>query len=367
MKICYIANASSINTRLWIGPLIQAGMDVHLLSYQPLTQPWPEFRALVDLTQMTNRRKLRFVQWAGWIRNYVRRTQPDILHAHQLQAAGWLASLAGYHPFVASAWGSDLLVEPHRSALRRLLLRYVLNRCDRLTVPAPALAGAAAALGIDRARLRLIPWGIETAIFRPEPSDHIQTRVRLDLPLDAALILCPRAIAPIYNTDILVRAFAQLGGRFPHLRLVLLEFNMDEPYRQALQATIRRQALADRVVWLPPRTSREEMAQLYRAVDVTVSIPSSDGYSASVLEAMACGCPTVISDLPSYTPTLVDGRQVLKVPVRSVAHTAQAIAGLLQHGDLRRTLSRQGQTQAAGHTVAGFVAQTQAMYSEFAP
>ncbi len=40
------------------------------------------------------------------------------------------------------------------------------------------------------------------------------------------------------------------------------------------------------------------MVDWYRAADVCVSIPSTDSGPLSVWEALACGCPCVVSDLP---------------------------------------------------------------------
>ncbi|MFQ5576766.1 MAG: glycogen/starch synthase, partial [Anaerolineae bacterium] len=85
MRLCYIANANSIHTVRWVTPFVERGNRVYLLSPQPVKRRWDGLEELVDLTRLTNARKLRFVYWGWWVRRYVRRLQPDILHAHDWQ------------------------------------------------------------------------------------------------------------------------------------------------------------------------------------------------------------------------------------------------------------------------------------------
>jgi glycosyltransferase involved in cell wall biosynthesis len=66
------------------------------------------------------------------------------------------------------------------------------------------------------------------------------------------------------------------------------------------------------------------MPDVYRAADVVVSIPSSDSSRRSVWEALACGRPVVVSDLPWAREELVDGRQALLTELEPLA-VAEAI------------------------------------------
>jgi glycosyltransferase involved in cell wall biosynthesis len=71
------------------------------------------------------------------------------------------------------------------------------------------------------------------------------------------------------------------------------------------------------------------MAAYYRSADVCVSIASSDSAPRSVFEAMACGAPCVLSDLPWVHEQIADGREALIVPISREA-VASAIRRLLE-------------------------------------
>jgi glycosyltransferase involved in cell wall biosynthesis len=80
--------------------------------------------------------------------------------------------------------------------------------------------------------------------------------------------------------------------------------------------------------------SPERMPDVYRAADVVLSVPSSDSSPRSVWEALACGCPVVVSDLPWARDELKDGRHALLTPLDAAA-VADAIERVLGDERLR--------------------------------
>lgn len=364
MKICIIANANSAHTARWLKPLIARGDDVYLISYLPALHHPPGLRELVDLTHWPSMPKLRWLLWGLRIRKILRSIEPDILHAHQIQAAGWLGYLANFHPFVVSSWGSDLLVEPDRSSLRRFLVVRVLSQCDRITVPSPLLRQAAIDLGVPAEKIRHIPWGIDTNIFTGTPNDKFHTRQQLGLYPDTRVILCPRGISQIYNIDIVIHAFKQLLNKDTNILLLLLRFNVEPAYFANIQTLIQDERLDQYVRWLPAQNSPEDMAHLYRASDLVISIPQSEGYGASILEAMACGTPTVVSDLPIFKEELVHGVHTLKVPTNNVTEICTALYRLLTEGDIRNNLIQNGLQLAQSRSIRAQFAATDRLYRE---
>lgn len=86
----FIADANNIQTHRSTAPRIGQGNQIHPVSYYPVTGDWQGLEERVDLTQLTNGRKAAFAIWGLSRRQYVRRTQPDVLHAQSATGAGWL-------------------------------------------------------------------------------------------------------------------------------------------------------------------------------------------------------------------------------------------------------------------------------------
>ena len=90
------------------------------------------------------------------------------------------------------------------------------------------------------------------------------------------------------------------------------------------------------------------MSDYYRAADVCVSVPSSDSSPRSVWEAMACGTPCILSDLPWVHDVLVDDQHALIVPLRDAA-VAAAMLRLLSDAELAAHVSAQARGLVQEH------------------
>ena len=123
------------------------------------------------------------------------------------------------------------------------------------------------------------------------------------------MILSPRSLTPVYNPDTILAAFDLLAEALPDAQLVLKHMGEGT-------ADLERLAARERV-HVVGHVPYERMAWYYQAADVCVSIPSSDSSPRSVWEAMACGCPVVVSDLPWVRELIAPERDALVVPIEA--------------------------------------------------
>jgi glycosyltransferase involved in cell wall biosynthesis len=189
-----------------------------------------------------------------------------------------------------------------------------------------ALLGRLHALGASEDRTMLVNWGVDLERFAPPPPGAKRAlRERLGLG-HGPVILSPRSLAPVYNIPTILAAFERVGERFPDAQLVLKHMAVHAPDLGPLPH-------ADRIR-LVGHVPYEEMADYYRAADVCVSIAWSDSSPRSAWEALACGCPLVLSDLPWVHELIEPDRHAVVVPIETEA-VAGAIESLL--GDPERT------------------------------
>ena len=218
-------------------------------------------------------------------RRAVRDTRPDVVHAHWLPGAAFMAALVRARPLISMAWGSDVYAADRR---RLLQCRYALRRSDVAMADSRALLDRLIELGADpESRLPDALGRRPGAVLAgPGPGGG---EARLGLP-DAPVILSARGLDPVYNPDVVLTAFERLRER--------------RPERAApAEAPGARRAGARR----PPRSARrpgprerpyERLADYFRAADACVSIPRTDSSPRSVWEAMACGCPACSRTCP---------------------------------------------------------------------
>jgi glycosyltransferase involved in cell wall biosynthesis len=334
LRLAFLADPNSIHTRRWLAFFAERGHEVHLLDgFATAIAPGLDERVVVRRYSAHGRVRIRFfssLQGRRALRRVLAQLRPDVLHAHYLTRYGWQARLSGFHPLIVSPWGSDLFVTPRASRRARWWARATLGAADLVTVVSEPMREASVLAGARADRIEMVQFGVDTKRFAPGPAP---TGLAQRLGLGAGrLVFSSRALKPVYRQDVVIDAFAHLP---PHTSLLLTARNADPGYLAAMRARIQERELGDRVR-IVDEVAEADLPDLLRLADVVVSVPSSDGFPVSVLEAMASGTPVVATDLPPIRPVLGPIADELLVPVGDVDATVRALQAALDTEPARR-------------------------------
>jgi L-malate glycosyltransferase len=335
VHICFIADPGSVHIRRWVRFFYDAGYEVSVISYNRVSgavrATW-DMGAVYDLTRWFDGggrpvlRRLRYGAWAGKIRQLIRQIDPDLVHAHNVAGAGWLGLFSGFHPFVVTAHGSDMMLMAQRPWLYRYLNARVLQAADRVTAGSWALYDRCRIHGAGAPKTQCLLLGTDTVVFgREKTRDRARTILNLG---PGPLVFFIRSMHGIYNPDVMTTALSGIRKTLPKVRCVFPAGNGDPALLAAHSARVRDLGLDGSVIYLDPVKDDRQMALWYTAADVCVSIPSSDGVSIAVLEAMACRKPVVMTDLPAYRELFHHGRHVVKLAVTDAGALAEAVVHL---------------------------------------
>ena len=135
-------------------------------------------------------------------------------------------------------------------------------------------------------------------------------------------------IEPRKNTLQLVKAFAQVRRLLPHAQLVIAGgatlFDY-QSYRDDFLAMVRELALElDQAILLTGTIPEADLPSLYRSADIFVFPSLKEGWGLVVLEAIASGLPTIVSDQAPFTEFLTS-QQTLFVDPNDPDTIAQAM------------------------------------------
>ena len=253
------------------------------------------------------------------LKRVIHAVQPDLIQSGPLQTAALLVALTGYRPLVSMSWGYDLLFDADRNALWRWATRYTLSHSAVMIGDCNTIRQRARKFGMADERIVTFPWGVDLDHFNVVTGDCGATLECSNTP--TLTLLSTRNWEPIYGVDLIAKAFVQAAQQRPELRLILLG---DGSQAGLLRQVFTRGGVLDKVHF-PGQVSQADLPDYYRAADLYVSASHSDGSSISLLEAMACGRPALVSDIPGNLEWVEPGVQGWWFPDGDSNALAQAI------------------------------------------
>lgn len=343
LRILHIGNGRAFKIKAIVDAFVERGHDVHVLPIPPIQGNW-ERVTWHCLSNPWVPGQTKVIARMLQVRRLARRLRPDVVHAHNAWGPGWYGAATGLHPLVIHAYGGDLLPEQYggRPDVQRWLTAWSCRTADRVVVTGRHMIDAAARLGVRREQLMLLPRGVDLQRYRPG-LDTTALRRRLGLGAARPIILSPRyqVDETLYNLDTVIDAFVAVQGRFPTAVCLQLYDPARESGRSRLERIATERGLAD-AYRLVPAVDNAAMPLFYNLADVVVSVPSSDGFPVTVLEASACAAPLVVSDLPYCAEWFQDGSNGVVVPARDPRALAEAMIALCEDADRRRLLGTAG-------------------------
>jgi len=265
------------------------------------------------------------------LKRVIRQVKPDLIQAGPIQRCAFLAALSGFRPIVSMSWGYDLLHDARRSRAWEWATRYTLKHSAALVGDCNTIRQLAISYGMPNERIVTFPWGVDIQHFTP-PSDSA-----LQPPVEGQpfTILSTRGWEPIYGVDVIARAFVATAQLHPELHLLMLG---NGSQAAQLRRTFTQGGVDDRV-HCPGQVGQADLPRYYRSADLYISASHSDGSSISLLEAMACGRPALVSDIPGNREWVTPGENGWWF----TDGDAQALTrGILQAVEQRQTLPAMG-------------------------
>lgn len=212
-------------------------------------------------------------------------------------------------------------------------------------------------VGVSPDRIDVVHSGVDHERFTADVRDGEREQVNARLGFDAPFLLCLGASDARKNLPLLVRAFAQSGVA----RELMLVFAgpISAQKRARLLEAIRGSQIEGRVlIW--GYIDDALLVALYRQCLAYVFPSSYEGFGLPILEAMACGAPTLTSGLSSLAE--VAGDAALTLPSLDQDVLANGIARIAGDAALRAELRERGLRHVKAFTWQRCAQQTLACY-----
>ncbi len=222
-------------------------------------------------------------------RRVVKEIKPDIIHAGPIQTCAFIAVLSGFRPILTMSWGFDLMDDVHKSKWMEWVTGYTLKRSKFFTSDANVTRDMAVQYGMNPEKTVVFPWGVDLEHFKQvNRKSEIVNRKSFTL-------FCNRSWEIRYGMDTLARAFVKVAQQKDNVDLILLNGGSQAKYiRNILQSG----GVLDRVTF-GGQVSQSDLPRWYHMADIYISPSHVDGSSVSLMEALGCGLPCLVSDIPA--------------------------------------------------------------------
>lgn len=315
----------------------------------------------IDYVELLERSSFDPRLWPA-LRRLVRERSIDIVHAHEYKTdllALLLARTEGTIPLATvHGWTGH--------SRRERWLYYALDK--RLLRAFPLAIAVSSQIRAELVshqmpphRVRVILNGIDPGAFRRNRAREAAIRQELGAAPEDVVIGSIGRVEPQKRFDLLIRACAALGNRWPRLRLLIAG---EGSQHAELKALADRLLPAGACRWLG---HQPDVGRLHHAFDVFVQSSDYEGTPNAVLEAMALETPVVATDAGGTAELLQDELHGLVVPCGDAAALAVAIERTLQGRE--QTIERVLRARHRVETTLSFgerVAAVERIYSELA-
>ncbi len=224
MKLCFLAGANSIHSKRWIKYFADRGYKVYLISLKPESSN--DFGKVklylikkIRYTPILASHLLNLLPVLIQMKILIKKIKPDILHAHCVGGYGWLGALSGFHPLIITAWGDDVLIDPKKSKINKILTKFALKKADLITCNGKPLEKEMMRLGVDPKKIKFIYWATDIYQFKPGIKNK-KLRRKLEI-FDSPMIISLRSFETIYDVETLIRCVPLVLKEIPRAKFVV--------------------------------------------------------------------------------------------------------------------------------------------------
>lgn len=320
MKICVFRHPETIHVRKWAISLAEAGFKVNLVYFEGDLDSWeplPVFSDLekagvnVEMLEIRKSKRLFFKKIEKRLvrlpffnpyynhkinifKNYLKRTQPDILHSFGFDYYGFWGSKADFSPHIATVLGSDISESKMTTSKKKRIITAANADCIHLHDKYGQKR--ILELGANPRKVHIHQWGVDTKFYNPNfKSEKVRKTIIGD---NKFLITCIRNLNPLYNLPIFLNAAHKILQSHPKTHFLLVG---EGEQRKELENLAIGLGIETQVTFTGGVSSKR-VATFLACSDIVVDTYQTKhgggGIGMGLLEAMASGVPPVTVSNP---------------------------------------------------------------------
>lgn len=304
-RILILSDINSSHTQKWCESLAEEGYEIGIFSLsEPQTNWYISIKRIKLLHSISFSKetfhlssflKIKYLKALPHLKNAITHFKPDILHSHYATSYGLLGAISGFHPFLISTWGTDLMSFPYKSSLHKAIIKFNFKKADMIMATSNELA--AHINKFTSKPPRIISFGVDTSKFKPVKVAGLFNEKDI-------VIGTVKSLEKIYGIDLLIKGFASLKKKYAHADLKLLIVGSGT--LEAEYKSLVKDLNVDDLTIFTGRIDHHKLPAYYNMLNIFVNVSQIESFGVSVLEASACGLPVVVSYAGGLKEVVID-------------------------------------------------------------
>lgn len=219
------------------------------------------------------------------IRKIIRKEKPDMVIAERTTSYGFLAAISGSKTIAIAQQGrTDLWPEESKLyPFKKFIQKQAFKKAHLIHAWGPVMTIHMKEIGVDMNKVLVLPKGIDLSLFTPSTNNSNKIEA-----------IVTRSLQPEYRHDSILQAFFILNQRGIDFSLTIVG---DGTRLEYLKDLAKKMQIENKVIFTG-RIPNTELPKLLQQSNIYISMPITEGVSASLFEAMACNCYPVVSNIP---------------------------------------------------------------------
>jgi len=270
------------------------------------------------------------------LKRTIYKTKPNIIFMQTLLYPTYLSYFVGKNiPKIVTFWNGDLIWWAYKNGIEKFFKKSIitngLKTVKLITVNSQEAYNACLKYGAEKRKIHLIRYpGINKELFKP--INKKEARNKLGLLSFSKIILSPRGIGGYRNDDTIVKSAIDVVKKYPDVLFLMIGADTEKgPI--IYENFINENNLNDNFMWLG-NIPWENINLYYACSDVVISISSNDSQPNCMLEAMACGIPLIMSNIPQIIEWVNDGINGYLINPRDENELACRIINILEDNSI---------------------------------
>lgn len=201
--------------------------------------------------------------------------------------------------------------------------------------------------------------GVNLERFSPVSTEaKMKLRDEVGVPKDAFVLLYTAQFIPRKNHEMLIKQVPKIRESIPTLKVL---FAGNGPIFEEMKALANNLGVSDCISFLG---GRGDIDRLCRVADLHVATSKLEGQGINNIEAMACGCPLVVSRVRGHRDVCIDGKNGFLFDLDKPQDMSAEIIRLYNDKDLYHRISEFNKKDASRFDVKREVAAMASIYKQ---